>query len=148
MEPSEAKEYLNGAEGRVIVMEDGKPSYVVMNYSSYKNLRASEGGAAHVEEAIPDVRVFIEKFMEDGARILRETPREDIERVINILLDAWKEDRQVFIMGNGGSAGTATHLAGDLAKTINDRPGAPAGSATAFGDKNSLPNAAGNNPGV
>ena len=147
MEPSEAKKYLNGAEGRVIVMEDGKPSYVVMDYSSYKNLRAGEGSAAHVGEAIPDARVFIEKFMEDGAKILRETPREDIERVINILLDAWKEDRQVFIMGNGGSAGTATHLAGDLAKTINDRPGARAIRAIALVDNIPLTSAAINDRG-
>src|SRR3989338_5218649 len=120
MEPSEAKKYLNGADGRVIVMEDGKPSYVVMDYDSYKTFQSGLPQANSGAKNIPDVRTFIEKYMDDGARILQETSREDIERVIEILLQTWKEDRQVFVMGNGGSASTATHFAWDLAKTIND----------------------------
>ena len=31
---------------------------------------------------------------------------------------AYQEDRQIFIVGNGGSAGTASHMACDLAKTV------------------------------
>jgi D-sedoheptulose 7-phosphate isomerase len=31
---------------------------------------------------------------------------------------AYREDRQIFIVGNGGSAGTASHMACDLAKTV------------------------------
>lgn len=46
-----------------------------------------------------------------------------IEKIVDVLLDAWKEKRWVFIMGNGGSASTATHFASDLAKTINPHPG-------------------------
>jgi D-sedoheptulose 7-phosphate isomerase len=34
---------------------------------------------------------------------------------------AYQEDRQVFIVGNGGSAGTASHMACDLAKTVLGR---------------------------
>jgi phosphoheptose isomerase len=34
---------------------------------------------------------------------------------------AYQEDRQVFIIGNGGSAGTASHMACDLAKTVLGR---------------------------
>ena len=147
MEPSEAKKYLNGADGRVIVMEDGKPSYVVMDYDSYKTLQSGLPQANSGAKNIPDVRTFIEKYMDDGARILQETSREDIERVIEILLQTWKEDRQVFIMGNGGSASTATHFAGDLAKTINDRPGARAIRAIALVDNIPLVSATTNDRG-
>jgi D-sedoheptulose 7-phosphate isomerase len=47
--------------------------------------------------------------------------RVDIDQVaafIDELERAHQEDRQVFIVGNGGSAGTASHMACDLAKTV------------------------------
>ena len=39
------------------------------------------------------------------------TPKEDINQVLNILLQAYEQRQQVFVMGNGGSAATASHLA-------------------------------------
>jgi len=42
--------------------------------------------------------------------------REQIELAVEILFEAWHRDRTVFSMGNGGSASTATHFAGDQAK--------------------------------
>lgn len=41
-----------------------------------------------------------------------------ISAAIDLLFTAWKENTPVFIMGNGGSASTATHFAADLAKTV------------------------------
>ena len=38
------------------------------------------------------------------------------EKIIKILADAYKNDRQVFIAGNGGSAGTANHFVCDFGK--------------------------------
>ncbi len=46
---------------------------------------------------------------------LEELQKCDIEGVVGIIFDAYKKGRQVFIMGNGGSAATASHLARDLA---------------------------------
>ena len=43
-----------------------------------------------------------------------------IDNAIAILFDAWRGGRQVFTMGNGGSASTATHLACDLNKWVSD----------------------------
>jgi D-sedoheptulose 7-phosphate isomerase len=40
-------------------------------------------------------------------------PKEELEALADTLLMAWKEKRQVFIFGNGGSAGNAIHLAND-----------------------------------
>ncbi|HEU0051362.1 MAG TPA: SIS domain-containing protein [Patescibacteria group bacterium] len=47
---------------------------------------------------------------------------EKLDQAIDLLFEAWKEGRWVYIMGNGGSASTATHLAADLAKTICEKP--------------------------
>jgi D-sedoheptulose 7-phosphate isomerase len=47
--------------------------------------------------------------------------RVDIGQVAAFIAElerAYQEDRQVFIIGNGGSAGTASHMACDLAKTV------------------------------
>lgn len=47
--------------------------------------------------------------------------RVDIAQVaafVGELERAYQEDRQIFIIGNGGSAGTASHMACDLAKTV------------------------------
>ena len=40
------------------------------------------------------------------------------------MLDAWKTGKQVFLCGNGGSAGNATHLANDFVYAISKVPGA------------------------
>ena len=42
-----------------------------------------------------------------------------IERLEEDLLSAWKNDKSVFICGNGGSAANANHLANDLLYGIN-----------------------------
>ncbi len=46
-----------------------------------------------------------------------------LEAAIDLLFQAWKDGRWVYIMGNGGSASTATHLVADLVKTITEKPG-------------------------
>lgn len=47
---------------------------------------------------------------------LNQLPRETITRVIDLLHSARLSGRQVFIMGNGGSASTASHFVCDLSK--------------------------------
>jgi D-sedoheptulose 7-phosphate isomerase len=41
-------------------------------------------------------------------------PINKVELLGNALIDAWKNKKQVFIFGNGGSAGNAMHLANDF----------------------------------
>ncbi len=59
---------------------------------------------------------FVRVYLQELESTLKRVSREDIERVINLLYEAWSEGRQVFLAGNGGSASTATHFACDLAK--------------------------------
>jgi len=58
------------------------------------------------------------QFLTKNARVLTDLFKQDDEmtNIIKTLQEAKKEGRQVFICGNGGSAGTATHLAADLFK--------------------------------
>lgn len=48
--------------------------------------------------------------------LLDELPQSAIQEVIDVLAQARLEHRQVFILGNGGSASTASHFVCDLAK--------------------------------
>jgi D-sedoheptulose 7-phosphate isomerase len=59
---------------------------------------------------------FIERYFSELRQIADSISREDIDRVIEALFAAWRDSRTVFLMGNGGSASTATHFACDLAK--------------------------------
>jgi D-sedoheptulose 7-phosphate isomerase len=43
-------------------------------------------------------------------------PIDAVVRVVDIILEAYDADRHVYVVGNGGSASTATHFACDLSK--------------------------------
>ena len=69
-------------------------------------------------------KAYIDRFLDGVADIARTIAREDIDRAIEALHAAWRDGRTVFVAGNGGSAGTATHLAADLVK-MTAIPGRP-----------------------
>lgn len=54
---------------------------------------------------------------------LAEAPLDGIEKLAREFLDCWKTRRQVFLCGNGGSAGNAMHLANDLLYGISKKYG-------------------------
>ena len=60
------------------------------------------------------------------ADICGNIPYEKIEEVCNVLLDAYKSKKRIFVAGNGGSAGTANHFTCDFGKNAvkseSDRP--------------------------
>jgi D-sedoheptulose 7-phosphate isomerase len=58
------------------------------------------------------IRDYIEKLH----ATLDEMPEERIDQVIDLLHAARMSRRTIFIMGNGGSAATASHMVCDLAK--------------------------------
>ena len=59
---------------------------------------------------------FIQSYFKDLTDIVNKISKADIDKAIQILDNARKEGRRVFIIGNGGSASTATHFACDLNK--------------------------------
>lgn len=60
----------------------------------------------------------VNDYLDTVARLLANIPRDRIRKVSDLVREAYLSDRQVFIMGNGGSASTASHLACDLQKGI------------------------------
>jgi len=61
--------------------------------------------------------MFVNKFLKEFFEIGEHIPVEDVDKAIEILLEAWKNGNKIFIIGNGGSASTATHFACDLIRT-------------------------------
>ena len=59
---------------------------------------------------------FYEKYVAQLSATLGDFPWQEMDEVVELLRDAWLANKQVFIMGNGGSASTATHIACDLGK--------------------------------
>lgn len=55
--------------------------------------------------------------------ILSEADWTAVEVLARELLDCWKAGRQVFLCGNGGSAGNAIHLANDLLYGVSKQKG-------------------------
>src|SRR5437868_1605360 len=62
--------------------------------------------------------VFAKAYLQRVQACLERLDVDAIGRVVEMLEQAWLEDRQVFLAGNGGSAATASHMANDLAKTV------------------------------
>ena len=58
----------------------------------------------------------VKMYIDDLQEILAHLSQAPIHDVIAVLHDARINNRQVFIMGNGGSASTASHFVCDLAK--------------------------------
>ena len=58
----------------------------------------------------------IEQYFKEIKEICDNISRKDIDKVIEILFNAWKNGDKVFFCGNGGSAGTANHFMCDLFK--------------------------------
>lgn len=71
-----------------------------------------------VTESI-DVLSLIDEYRNGLQTVLNNLPVDGVRELIVILEGAYEERRQVFVIGNGGSAATASHLVCDLAKTVH-----------------------------
>jgi D-sedoheptulose 7-phosphate isomerase len=59
---------------------------------------------------------YISSFLEGIKQVAETIDRRAIDRAVEMLFAAWQRGSTVFTCGNGGSAGTASHLAADLFK--------------------------------
>jgi D-sedoheptulose 7-phosphate isomerase len=88
----------------------------------------------------------ISEYINDLQQVLLRLPKEPIYQVVDVLHEARLNDRQVFILGNGGSASTASHFACDLAKNTRI-PGWPSFRVLPFTDNMALMTAYANDEG-
>lgn len=66
----------------------------------------------------------IQRYINDMRELLGNLPIQEVESVIDILRNARLSGNQIFTMGNGGSASTASHFVCDLSKNTQ-KPGFP-----------------------
>lgn len=66
---------------------------------------------------------WITSYIKAQQATLNSIPADAVTRVVGLLREAHKEDRQIFVFGNGGSAANASHFATDLGKGASDKLG-------------------------
>ena len=70
------------------------------------------------------MREAIERYWQELAEVTRSMPLATLAAAADLLLDCGRRGSTVFVLGNGGSAATASHFACDLAKGTRT-PGMP-----------------------
>ncbi len=69
------------------------------------------------------MNTWIKSYLEAQKAALDSIPAGAVAELISKLRAALREDRQVFVLGNGGSASNASHFATDLGKGSSDKLG-------------------------
>jgi D-sedoheptulose 7-phosphate isomerase len=69
-----------------------------------------------VRKSKPTIQEFVEDYLTELKKALDRLDIKKVEQAIEMLMEAYREGRRVFILGNGGSAATASHMACDLGK--------------------------------
>lgn len=69
------------------------------------------------------MRDWITEYIRQQKAALDSIPVDGVGDVINTFREALKQDRQIFIFGNGGSASNSSHFITDLGKGASDKTG-------------------------
>ena len=79
-----------------------------------------------------DTKKYIQDSIDTKTKILNdENILSTINKIADVIVDAYKKEKKVLTAGNGGSAGDAQHIAGELvSKFFFDRPGLSAFALT------------------
>ncbi len=67
------------------------------------------------------MRNYIEQYIKDHKAVIDSIPGGVVAEVIEKFREALKDDRQIFVFGNGGSATNASHFVTDLGKGSSDK---------------------------
>jgi len=68
-------------------------------------------------------QTLIADYISGFKAVIDAIPTPAVESLFDMLDEAFEHDRQIFVIGNGGSAASASHLACDLNKTTLGRTG-------------------------
>ncbi len=93
-----------------------------------------------------DKTASIEWYFDEMKAVLDRIDRAPLREAIDVLHQARIDGRQVFIMGNGGSASTASHMVCDLAKNTR-QPDWPHYKVIGLADNMAIFSAYGNDDG-
>lgn len=67
------------------------------------------------------MRDWIADYIRQQKAALDSIPAETVAELVEVLRDAHKNDRQIFVFGNGGSASNSSHFITDLGKGASDK---------------------------
>src|SRR6185436_5311374 len=59
---------------------------------------------------------IIDTYLTELEHVIHTLSRDEVRAAADSLMKAWRAQQQVFIIGNGGSAATASHMMNDLNK--------------------------------
>jgi NDP-sugar pyrophosphorylase family protein/phosphoheptose isomerase len=120
---------LLAAGARVHARRLGAGDYLIDIGSPASYLRAQTEWPARRRAAVPPIAPdpttalaeeaagsLVDDYLVRLERTVRELSRTEIVAVVRRLLEAWRAGRKVVVMGNGGSAATASHMVNDLTK--------------------------------
>jgi D-sedoheptulose 7-phosphate isomerase len=69
------------------------------------------------------MRNWLTDYIKAQHETLDSIPLEAVEQLVATVRQAWRDDRQIFVIGNGGNAASASHFATDLGKGASDAVG-------------------------
>src|ERR1044071_2025251 len=69
------------------------------------------------------MKSWISDYVKGQKAALDSIPVEAVAQILEMFRQALKEDRQIFVFGNGGSASNASHFVTDLGKGSSDKIG-------------------------
>ena len=67
-----------------------------------------------------DFKADIKNYIECEIATLRRLEVEQIDLALNLLLEAQKAHKRIYVFGNGGSSATASHIQNDFGKGISE----------------------------
>jgi len=92
------------------------------------------------------LKEYARNYFASFKKTMDQIPLESLEEVVEAIEEAYRKGRQIFIIGNGGSASTASHFACDLGKGTAAK-GKPRFKVTSLTDNVALMTAIGNDLG-
>ena len=63
--------------------------------------------------------LFSRNYIDELSQYLLQFPHDQFRNVAEAFLKAYNDEKHIFVMGNGGSASTASHLACDINKGVS-----------------------------
>lgn len=63
-----------------------------------------------------DTLAAVQQYLSDVAEVMKNLSADDVNKAVEILLDAYENGKVVYTMGNGGHGSTASHFANDITK--------------------------------
>jgi D-sedoheptulose 7-phosphate isomerase len=70
-------------------------------------------------ESLQQADRSVRAYFRDLTGLVSQLPYNSITQIISVFLDAFAEQRTVYVFGNGGSAASASHLMCDINKGVN-----------------------------